>query len=97
VADVMYINDIPFLTSILENINYRTMGIVDNLKCPHLELEIKSIVRSYLVHRFRIVIIIVDIQFKILKDRNLVSIPFNVILREEHIYKIKKYHRVVQE
>ena len=55
--DVMFVNDVPFLTSISEHIHYETVGAVDNLTCPSLEPEIKKVLRLYAVRGFRYVII----------------------------------------
>ena len=54
---------------------------VDNLKIVILEEGLKSIVRSYIVRGFYIRIICVNKQFKLVKDRNLVGVLFNVVLR----------------
>ena len=59
-ADVMFLNDVPFLTSISEHIHYGTVCPVDNLTCTSLESELKKILRSYTVRGFRCVMISVD-------------------------------------
>ena len=88
----MHLNDIPFLTSISEHIHYGTANTIDNLASVKIEDELKNVVCSYAVRGFRITLIIVDIQFKILKDRNAVGVTFNVVSRGEYVPKIERFH-----
>ena len=78
-ADVMYVNNIPFLASISDNIHYGTADTIDNLQCPTLEAQINKVIGKYTVRGFSIKMIAVDIQFKSLKDRNTCTTPFNVV------------------
>ena len=59
-VDAMFINDVPFLTSISEHIHYGTVGAIDNLTCVSLESEIKKVLRSYAIRGFRCVMISLD-------------------------------------
>ena len=70
-ADVMHANDIPFLKTTYENIHCEKIVAMENLKCQSLEFELKSVIRSYAIRGFCIKLVVVDIQFKTLKDRNL--------------------------
>ena len=96
-ADILYINDMPFLTIVLHDIHYGTIEIVDNLKYLTLELELINMVKFYTIRGFNIILITVGIQFKALKDRNMVGVKFNIISKEEHVPIIKKFHYVVEE
>ena len=96
-ADVMHLNNIPFVTSISAHIHYGTTGAIDNMTCPKLENELKNIIRSYTARSFRVVLILVGIQFKALKDRNAVDAAFNVVARGEHVTKIKRFYKVIKE
>ena len=78
-TNVMYLNNIPFITSISEHIHYGTTRVIDNITCLKLENELKNVIRSYTVRSFRVVLILVDIQFKALKDRNAVGVAFNIV------------------
>ena len=89
-ADVIFINNVLFLTSISKHIHFDTANTVDNLKCTTLKTQLKNVVRCYAIRGFKIVIILVDPQFKALKDRNLVGVPFNVSSREEYVYNIER-------
>ena len=57
---IMFLNNVPFLTTISEHIHYGTTNAVDNLKCPSLEYQFKNVVRSYAIREFHIVMMIVD-------------------------------------
>lgn len=60
-ADVMHLNNVPFLTLLSENVHYSTASAVDNLQCPTLEKGLCNIIRSYAVREFHIIPIIVNI------------------------------------
>ena len=96
-ADIMHVNNIPFLASILDNIHYGTADAINNLQCPTLEAQINKVIRKYTVRGFCIKMITVDIQFKSLKDRNACTTLFNIVSREEYVPKIERWHRVVKE
>ena len=96
-VEVMHLNYVPFLTSILEGTHCGNAGAVDNLKCAPLENELKNVIRACSVRGFRAGVIQVDMQFKALKDRNLVSAASNAVSRYEHVKKIERWHRVIKE
>ena len=78
-ADMMHVNNIPFLMSISDNIHYRTADAIDNLQCPTLEAQINKVIGKYTVRGFCIRMIAVGIQLKSLKDRNACNTQFNVV------------------
>ena len=80
-ADVVFLNDVQFLTTMSEHVHHGTVGPVDNLTCPSLESQIKSVLRSYAVRGFRCVMTSVDPQFKALKDRNVVGHLLTCVVR----------------
>ena len=59
-ADIMYVDNVPFLTLILYNVYYDTITVVNNLKYLTLKHEIRKIIRCYSVRRFNIAMIHVD-------------------------------------
>ena len=93
----MHENDVPFLTTMSENMHYGTIASADHLKCHSLEFELKKVIRSHAVRCFRAALLVVDIQFKPLKDRNLLDIVINVVSKEEHVTKVNRWHRVIKE
>ena len=88
----MYVNNIPFLTSISESIHYGTADAVDNLQCPTLKAQLKKVLGKYTVRGFCIKVIAADIQFKSLKDRNAYEALFNIVSRDEHVLKIRRWY-----
>lgn len=73
-----------FLIFVSHNIHYNIVGVVDNLKCPTLEHELKKIVRSYTLQGFHMILIIVNMQFKSLSNYNQVGVKFNIVSKEEY-------------
>ena len=96
-VDVMHTNDVTFLTSVSKEIHYRTILAVDNLEVETLERGLKNVVRAYSIRDFHVILILVDIQFKVLKDRNKVGMPINTVSKGEHVTKMERFHRVVEE
>ena len=84
-TNILHINDIPFLTSISNYIHYSTANTGSNMKANTLELGLQNIVRFCAICRFNIVIILVDIQFKSLKNRNKISVMINIMSKGEYI------------
>ena len=86
-VDILYVNRVPFLTSISNYIHYGSANTVDNMKADILEMGLKNLVQYYAIRGFLVVVILVDIQFKSLKDRNKVSIAINFVSKGEYIKK----------
>ena len=87
---------IPFFTSISKNINYGTINAPHNMKLSTMDDCIDKILRSYGVCGFHITAIHVDIQFKLIKDRNRFDLVTNIVSREEHVPEIERHHRVLK-
>ena len=97
VADVLHVNDVPFLTSISNHLHYGTSKAVDNLKAPTLEDGLKNVIRSYAIRGFSIGMMFLDIQFKSLKDRNVLGVNVCIVSRGKHVKQIERFHRVIEE
>jgi hypothetical protein len=95
--DVMHVNKVPFLVSISEHIHFGTITALDSMKIPVLEDDIKKIIRLYSVRGFHIKYILVDIQFKAIKDRGLLDAIVNVVGKGEHAPMIERFIRVIKE
>ena len=93
----MFINDVPFLTSISNHLHYGTSKAVDNLVAPTLEEGLKSIIRSYAVRGFGVGVIFLDLQFKCIKDRNRLGVSIIIMSKGEHVKQIERFHRVIEE
>jgi hypothetical protein len=96
-VDIMFVNKVPFLVSISEHIHYGTINALDTMKIPILEDEIKRIIRLYAVRGFHVKYILVDIQFKAIKDRGLLDAIVNVVGKGEHAPMIERFIRVIKE
>ena len=79
----MHLNDVLFLTSVSEGIYYGIVLAVDNLECNTLERDLKHIVRAYSIRGFYVILILVDMQFKPLKDHNKVGTLINTVSKGE--------------
>ena len=90
-------NHVPFLKSISNHVHYGTFHTIDNLKADALESGVKNVTRCYAIRGFNIVVVMVDVQFKCLKDRNRLDKPMNTVSRGEHAKQIKRFHRVIKE
>jgi hypothetical protein len=96
-VDIMHVNKIPFLISISEHIHYGTINALDSMKIPILEEEIKRIIRLYSVRGFHVKHVLVDIQFKSIKDRGKLEAVVNVVGKGEHAPMIERFIRVIKE
>ena len=96
-VDVLSINQIPFLASISKNIHYGTVKALDSMQIPVIEDEIKRVIRMYAVRGFHVEYILVDIQFKAIKDRGHLSATVNVVAKGEHVPEIERFNRVIKE
>ena len=96
-VDIMHVNKVPFLISISQHIHYGTIRALDSMKIPILEEEIKRIIRMYSVRGFNIKYILVDIQFKAIKDRGNLNAIVNVVGKGEHAPAIERFIRVIKE
>jgi hypothetical protein len=96
-VDILYVNKVPFLVSISEHIHYGTIRAIESMKISVLEEEIKRIIQLYAVRGFNIKYIMVDIQFKAIKDRGLLDAIVNVVGKGEHAPAIERFIRVIKE
>ena len=67
------------------------------MTCIRLELELKNVSGFYAVIGLNIILIILDIQFKSLNDRNKVVVSINIVDRGEHVPIIERNHRVLED
>ena len=93
----MHIDGILFLTSLSEHMHYSTAELIDNITCIKLENKLKNVARCYAVRCFRVTVILLDMEFKVLKDRNIVGVIFNIVARGEYMTKIEWFHEVIKE
>ena len=78
-ADVMHLDEVPFLNSMSRHVHNGTARTVDNMNTPILETGLKSVIRSCAVRSFRTMLAMVDIQFKFVRDRNNLRVKVNIV------------------
>jgi hypothetical protein len=93
----MHVNKVPLLISISDHIHYGTIKALDSMKIPVLEQEIGRIIKMYAVRGFHVKFILVDIQFKVIKDIGILTVIVNVVGRGEHVPAIERFIRVIKE
>ena len=96
-ASTLCVNNVTFLTSTSNHMHYGTSNAIDNLKIIPLEEGSKNAIQWYVLRGFKVVAVLVDIQFKCLKDRNKLRTPVNVVIRGEHVKQIERFHRMIDE
>ena len=68
-VDVIYVNGVLFLTTESEHVHFGTITALDNLNYQSLEFELKTTIRSCTVRGFCISLVVVGMQFKVLRIR----------------------------
>ena len=97
-ADVMHVNQIPILAMISCGIHYGTLTTLPAMKLDDLEEALIGVMRAYALQSFTVRFIMVDIQFKGLKDRfEDLQTRMNVVSKKEHVPEIKRFIRVIKE
>ena len=97
--DILFVNRIPFIATISRNIHYGTIAPLPNMKIETLEREIEWVMRGYSTRGFSMSVktILVDLQFKAIKDRNNLPVRTSVCSRDEHIPEIERFICVMKE
>ena len=67
------------------------------MKADTLEKGLRSLMRCYTTRGFKVVVMLVDVQFKTLKDRNKLGTVVNIVSRGEHVKQIERFRRVIEE
>ena len=61
------------------------------MKVATLEESLKNVIRSYAVREFYIGAIFLDMEFKCIKDRNLLRVIINIIRRGELVNRLNAF------
>ena len=93
-ADVIHVNYAPFITYVSNYAYYGTFNIFDNIKGVNLEQGIQNIIRCYAVRGFNVVVVMLDMQFKCIKDSNCLVVLVNIVIIGEHVKRIELFHRL---
>jgi hypothetical protein len=98
-VDIMHVNKVPLLIRVSYHIHYGTIKALDSMKIPVLEQEIIGrVIKLYAVRGFHVKFILVDIQFKPIKDRAILPVHVNVVGKGEHVPPaIERFIQVIKE
>jgi hypothetical protein len=84
-GDNIFVNKIPFFTTISRNIKFRTFKVLKNQKSGTPLAAIKSVKRLYMQQGFQITHLLMDGQFEPLRgDLSEMQIHLNVVSKAEH-------------
>eukprot|EP00957_Ditylum_brightwellii_P134473 10251717-Ditylum_brightwellii.AAC.2 len=95
-ADILYINKIPFLTSVLRNIKFTTAQEINNRKKSTLLTAIKKIFKLYTSQGFVVTNALMDREFKPLTEE-LLPTKLNSISTNDHVPDIERQNRIIKE
>jgi len=96
VADVMFVNKVPFLISSSRNINLTTIEHVPHPTASKLAHLLHRIIRVYARAGFRVQTILMDNEFEKVKNHLDIAI-LNTTAAAEHVGEIERRIRVVKE
>jgi hypothetical protein len=95
VADVMFVNGVPFLVSSSRNIMLTTIEHAPDCKAPKLGYLIHRIMNTYACAGVNVHTILMDNEFEKIKDH--VHATLNTPAASEHVGEIERRIRVIRE
>ena len=78
-VNVLHANEKPFLTSTSNHMHHGKASDIDNVKAETLETGLQRLMGYYANRGFKVVVMLVDIQFKTLKNRNKMGAVMNIV------------------
>lgn len=97
-ADLMYVNGIPMLVTISNNIRFGTVEALPNRNFGTLVKGIKSVASVYRKGGFRIITAKMDGEFEALRGELAdLEIGLNEAARDEHVGEVERYIRTLKE
>ena len=91
VADVMFVNNTTFLTTMSPVIKFMTVEHIPSSKDKQLSKNLKITMKLYSRGRIIVQTILMDMEFDSTKDELMGKIVFNTSAAKEHVAKIKMY------
>ena len=95
-ADVMFVNGIPFLTTLSRKIQLRTAEFLPSRTASQLSKSLKKVMRLYYRGGFNVRVILMDMKFVKLADEFDV-VEINTTAAREHVGEIERSHRTLKE
>jgi hypothetical protein len=96
VADVMFVNGLPFLVTSLRGISLVTIEYLKSRTAKRLVDTLERVIRIYSKARFIVQTALMDMEFKQLKDK-LPNVTLNTTAAREHVGEVKRKIRLVKE
>jgi hypothetical protein len=96
VADVMFVNSLPFLVTSLGGIRLVTVEYLKSRTAKSLVHTLERVVHIYGMAGFIVQTALMDMEFKKLKDK-LPNVILNTTAAREHVGEIERKIRVVKE
>ena len=96
VADVMFVNGVPFLVSSSRNINLITIEHISQRTASKLGYLLQWIINVYGRAGFRVHTILMDNEFEKVRD-HLLTANLNIPAASEHVGEIERTIRVIKE
>ena len=97
--DAMYVNKMPFLTTISRNIKFRTSGWVPDKTAESYQEQLAKVLHLYKSAGFPVTIINSDNEFRPVLEPMKTEFGFqpNYASAQEHVPEAKRNHRVIKE
>ena len=97
-TDIMYINKIPFIITMLQAIHFGTIEMIkDERKLTIIKL-LQQVINTYHGRGFKIRQILTDRRFEcIRKHMEMIGINLNTTTWDEHIPEIERYIQMIKE
>lgn len=95
-ADVMFVNEIPFLTSVSLDIGFLTAEFLPSRRAENLGKSLTKIIQFYAKGGFIVRVVLVDNEFAPLTDI-LPLVEVDATAAGEHVALIERQHRTIKE
>ena len=90
-------NKVLFLVSLSHHIHKITVCNLESIKISVLESKVKKIIKIYGLRGFDLKYVLVDIQFKSLKNYRLLPVVVNLVTKGEHLQEIERFIWLIKE
>ena len=96
--DIMFVNKVPFVTTISRHIKFKTIKAIQKRKKLQLSKSIKNVIAIYTQRGFKVEHALFDGEFVPLRTELLnMGIHANFATRNKHVPEIERQHRVIKE
>ena len=97
-GDIMFVNKIPFFTTISRSIKFGTVEAIKDKKASTLVTAVKQVVSIYKKRGFSVKMICMDGEFEVLRgDLAEMGVTLNTSSNDEHVPEIERQIRTIKE